>query len=145
MFQRIALAAIVIAFATPAIAPVPAGAYQAQHYFDKVLLTNHTNECAWITVYTASPFSAWSIVNTNPQNRPQWLKPHEAKGFYFYESAEVKVRAEVKQQSGLQWIYDHRHLRHPQESDVRETDAVRGPLPERKQIQSLVSLTTAPL
>lgn len=97
MFQRIALAAIVIAFATPAIAPVPAGAYQAQHYFDKVLLTNHTNECAWITVYTASPFSAWSIVNTNPQNRPQWLKPHEAKGFYFYESAEVKVRAEVKQ------------------------------------------------
>lgn len=95
--QRIALAAIVIAFAVPVGAPAPAGAYQAQHYFDKVFLTNHTDKCAWITVYTASAFTMWAIVNSNEQNRPQWLKPHESKGFYFYESAEVKVRAEVKQ------------------------------------------------
>ncbi|HEY5258987.1 MAG TPA: hypothetical protein VIJ12_11485 [Candidatus Baltobacteraceae bacterium] len=95
MFQRIALVAIVIAFAAPAVAPAPAGAYQAQHYFDKVFLTNHTDRCAWITVYTASAFTTWQIVNTNEQNRPQWLKPHESKGFYFYQSAEVKVRAEV--------------------------------------------------
>ncbi|HVS46182.1 MAG TPA: hypothetical protein VMS32_05890 [Verrucomicrobiae bacterium] len=97
MFQRIALVAIIIALATPAVAPAPAGAYQAQHYFDKVFLSNHTDRCAWITVYTASAFTAWAIVNTNEQNRPQWLKPHESKGFYFYPSAEVKVRAEVTQ------------------------------------------------
>jgi hypothetical protein len=97
MFQRIALAAIVIALTIPASAPMPAGAYQAQHYFDKVYLTNYTGQCAWITVYVASAFTPWSIVNSNETNRPQWLKPKESKGFAFYESAEVKVRAEVKQ------------------------------------------------
>src|SRR5665213_1238802 len=94
---RVALAAIVVAFAAPVLAPTPAGAYQAQHYFDKVLLTNHTDKCAWITIYTASAFTTWGIVNTNAENRPQWLKPHESKGFYFHQSAEVKVRAEVMQ------------------------------------------------
>jgi len=93
--QRIALAAIVVGLTAPVIAPAPAGAYQAQHYFDKVFVENLTDRCAWITIYNASAFTAWDIVNTNADNRPQFLKPHETHGFYFYQSAEVKVRAEV--------------------------------------------------
>jgi hypothetical protein len=95
--QRLLLAAIVVACVPAAVAPMAARAYPAQHYFDKVFVENLTDKCAWITVYEASAFTPWSIVNSNAENRPQWLKPHTTHGFYFYQSAEVKVRAEVKQ------------------------------------------------
>jgi len=61
-----------------------------------VTIHNHTDKCAWITVYSSEPMQAgWDIVNYGPGNQPQFLRGGNAKTFMLANHAEVKIRAEV--------------------------------------------------
>jgi len=82
------------AFAAAAVAcalfPQP-----VQAYYSDAEVRNNTDICAWITVYTASRYTAWKILSQT-HNRPRFLKPGANHYFSLERAREVKVRAEFK-------------------------------------------------
>jgi hypothetical protein len=96
MLQRLLLAAALVSILAGASAPTPALAVGSDKFYDAVYVTNHTDRCAWITLYTANySIQMWSI-ETGGNSHPQVLKPHAYLELTGFRAGEVKLRAEVK-------------------------------------------------
>ena len=81
--------AVLIAIAAATSMPAPASADIT------IRIINYTKGCAWITVYTGSAFTPWSIIQ-NRVYHPQFLKPNGSIDFPAGTGPDVKVRAEFK-------------------------------------------------
>ena len=63
---------------------------------DTVTIKNESNKCAWVTIYFASFYTPWEIVNRPEKSKPQFLRPGEEHFFGIGHETEIKIRAEVK-------------------------------------------------
>jgi hypothetical protein len=63
---------------------------------DTVTIKNESNKCAWVTIYFASFYTPWEIVERPEASKPQFLKPGEEHHFGIGHETEIKIRAEVK-------------------------------------------------
>lgn len=96
MLQRFLFTAAIVSVLAAISTPVPVRAVGSDTFYDAVYVTNHSDRCAWITLYTANyAIQAWSI-ETGGNTRPQWLRPHAYLALTGFRAGEVKVRAEVK-------------------------------------------------
>ena len=123
-FRSMALA-VLIAIAASTSMSTPAAADIG------IRIINHTKGCAWITVYTGSAFTPWSIINGRVYH-PQFLKPNGWIDFSGGTGPDVKVRAEFKKNpdcSGptIADISDYRKNRgRDDQMSVRITDDQHG-------------------
>jgi hypothetical protein len=81
-------AAIAIAFSM--LSPAPARAN-----IDTVTIKNNSDKCAWVTIYFASFYTPWEIVNRPEASKPQFLRPGQEHFFGIGHETEIKIRAEV--------------------------------------------------